>query len=108
MTPRALRKLALSLEGTTEAPHFDRTAFRRRTIFATMTGDGKEAMVKVSSPDLVRELLETRPEVFFSYGKWTTGMGALGVRLAKVDAALMGELLEQAWRDAGPKPRKRR
>ena len=42
-TSADLRRIALSLEGTTEAPHFDRTAFRVRRIYVTLAADGKTA-----------------------------------------------------------------
>jgi predicted DNA-binding protein (MmcQ/YjbR family) len=43
-----LRKHALSLPGASEARHFERTSFRIGTkIFATVTKDGTEAMVRV-------------------------------------------------------------
>jgi hypothetical protein len=38
-TARDLRRIALSLEGTTEAPHFDRTAFKVSRIYATLAAD---------------------------------------------------------------------
>ena len=33
-------RLALALEGTVAAPHFERTAFKVRRIYATLAGDG--------------------------------------------------------------------
>ena len=42
-TSKDLRRLALSLEGTTEAPHFDRTAFRVKRIYVTLAADEKTA-----------------------------------------------------------------
>jgi hypothetical protein len=104
MTPDALRRLALALPEAHEAPHFERTSFRvGKKIFATMTADGREAMVKLASPDDVEGLLASQPSVFFSYGTWTTRNGALGVRLAKVRPALMRELVTVAWRSIAPK-----
>ena len=50
MIHEALRRSALSLPEAHEAPHFERTSFRTgKKIFATMTRDGREAMVKLSS-----------------------------------------------------------
>lgn len=99
MTPEALRRFALSLPETTEEPHFERTSFRtRKKIFATMTRDGLEAMVKVGDLDEIEALLDREPDVFFSYGTWTTRNGALGVRLRKVRAAAMKMLVIGAWR----------
>jgi len=41
VTARRAREIALSLEGVTEAPHFDRLAFRTpRRIFATLARSG--------------------------------------------------------------------
>ena len=42
-TSADLRRIALSLEGTSEAPHFDRTAFKARRIYVTLAADGKTA-----------------------------------------------------------------
>jgi hypothetical protein len=104
VTPEALRRLALALPEAHEAPHFERTSFRvGKRIFATMTRDGREAMVKLESPDDVEGLLASQPGVFFSYGTWTTRNGALGVRLAKVSAATMRQLVTGAWRSIAPK-----
>src|SRR5215475_11273645 len=99
MTPEELRRYALSLAEAHEAPHFERTSFRvGKKIFATMTPDGKEAMVRVGSPELRESLLAEQGDAFFSYGGWTTKNGAMGVRLAKVDAKLMEELLRESWK----------
>lgn len=38
-----LRRLALVLKGTTEAPHFDRAAFRVARIYVTLAPDGRTA-----------------------------------------------------------------
>jgi phosphopantothenate synthetase len=41
VTAADVRRAALALAGTLEAPHFDRTAFKVRRIYATMPADGK-------------------------------------------------------------------
>ena len=38
-----LRRIALSLDGTTERPHFDRIAFRVARNYATLAPDGLSA-----------------------------------------------------------------
>ena len=43
-----LRRIALSLEGTTEAPHFDRAEFKVARIYATLAADGRTANLKLS------------------------------------------------------------
>lgn len=43
VTPAQARKLAMSLENVSAAPHFNRTAFRTpRRIFATLANDGSD------------------------------------------------------------------
>src|SRR5215510_4210243 len=49
-TSKDLRRIALLLEGTTEAPHFDRAAFKVARIFVTLAADGKTANFKFT-PD---------------------------------------------------------
>lgn len=103
MTPDALRRLALSLPEAREAPHHERTSFRvGEKIFATMTRDGREAMVKVADPDELEMLLAAHPEVFFSYGSWTTRLGALGVHLRTAPSALLGQLVRASWTSVAP------
>ena len=104
MTPKAFRALALSLPEASEAPHFERTSFRvGKKIFATMTADGTEAMVRVAPKERLQAVLEAHPAAFFTHGGWTDRLGALGVRLAKADAALLGELLIGSWRGVATK-----
>ena len=104
MTPEAVRRIALALPGAREAPHFERTSFRvGKRIFATLTRDGREAMVMVPSPDDLEGLLSSHPGTFFSYGGWTAKYGALGVRLSKVGAGMMRQLVTGAWKSVASK-----
>jgi hypothetical protein len=99
MTPKAFRALALSLPETREEPHFERTSFRvGKKIFATMTADGTDAMVRVAPRQRLYALLKAHPEAFFSHGGWTERLGAVGVKLAKVDGDLIRELVMESWR----------
>jgi len=109
MTPAAFRKYALSLEGAHEAPHFARASFRLgKAIFASLAERDGEAMVKVSSAARREELMKHHGETYFSYGGWTEKLGALGIRLANADAALVKELLSRAHADVAAKTGKRR
>jgi hypothetical protein len=104
MNAKTFRKLALSLPEAHEEPHFDRASFRvGKKIFATMTADGREAMVRVEPMKRLEQLLATQPAVFFSHGAWTTRNGALGVRLGKVNAQLLQDLLLDSWARVAPK-----
>jgi hypothetical protein len=58
-----LRRIALSLEGTTEAPHFDRAAFKVKRIYVTMAADGRTANLKLT-PDEQAFKTMMAPDVF--------------------------------------------
>jgi hypothetical protein len=62
-TARDLRSIALSLDGTIEAPHFDRTAFKVRTIYATLAADGRTANL-MFTPDEQALKCAVAPEAF--------------------------------------------
>lgn len=84
-TARDLRRIALSLEGTTEAPHFDRAAFKVARIYVTLAADGRTANLKLSPEEQEFKCL-LAPNAFApvpnAWGKqgWTTlSLAALGV-----------------------------
>jgi hypothetical protein len=62
-TAKDLRRIALSLESTSEAAHFDRTAFKVARIYATLAADGKTANLKFT-PDEQALKCMTAPEAF--------------------------------------------
>jgi hypothetical protein len=102
-----LRRIALSLDGTIEAPHFDRAAFKVKRIYATLPADGKTANLKLT-PDEQEFKCMLAPEVFApvpnAWGKqgWTT------ITLGKATVADLRAALDMAWADAVPtKPRSR-
>lgn len=106
MTPEAFRALALSMPGAREAPHFQRTSFRVGTkIFATMTADGVEAMVPVHPIERCLAMLASDPVAYIDHGGWTRRLGSLGLRLARVDANVVGSLVREAWERVAPKVR---
>jgi hypothetical protein len=100
-TGRDLRRIAMTLEGTSEAPHFDRAAFKVKRIYATLAADGKTANLKLT-PDEQEFKCMLAPEVFApvpnAWGKqgWTT------LTLAKATAADLKAALEMAWAHAVP------
>lgn len=106
MTPAAFRKLALSMPGAHEVPHFRRTSFRVGTrIFATMTADGAEAMVPVHPIARCLALLASDLATYIDHGGWTRRLGSLGMRLSRVDAKVVGDLLRDAWTRVSTKAR---
>ncbi len=106
-TGKDLRRMALSMEGTSEAPHFDRVAFKVARIYVTLPADGRTANFKFT-PDEQEFKCMTAPEAFApvpnAWGKqgWTTA------NLSKLGVAELKDALETAWAHARPKTPKRR
>jgi hypothetical protein len=101
-----LRRLALALDGTSEAPHFDRTAFKAARIYVTLAADGLSANFKFT-PEEQEFKCMLAPEAFAplpnAWGKrgWTVG------HLAKLSVAELDAALKTAWANAQPKKRAR-
>lgn len=106
-TARDFREIALSLEGTAEAPHFDRTAFKVARIYATLAADGSSANFKFT-PEEQAVLTSFHPDCFSpvpgAWGRrgWTTA------KLADLDLARLTSALETAWQGSQPRKRRRR
>lgn len=98
-TAQDLRRIALSLDGTIEAPHFDRIAFKVRRIYATLAADGNTANLMLTPEEQEFKCL-LAPEIFApvpnAWGKqgWTT------VTLGKATIANLRAALEMAWAHA--------
>ena len=98
--------MALSLEGTSEAPHFDRTAFKVARIYVTLAADGRTANFKFM-PDEQEFKCMLAPEAF---APLPNAWGKHGWTLAHLSKLSMGELesaLKTAWANAQPQRRKR-
>ncbi|MBN8966723.1 MAG: MmcQ/YjbR family DNA-binding protein [Rhizobiales bacterium] len=102
-----LRRLALSLEGTTEAPHFDRTAFRAARIYVTLAPDGRTANF-MFTPDEQEFKCMVAPDAFAPVPNAWGKKGATTATLAKLSVAELKAALEMAWAQAQPKKAKRR
>ena len=101
-----LRRLALALEGTTEAPHFDRAAFKVARTYVTLAADGRTANFKFTHVDQEFKCL-LAPAAFSPV---SGGWGKMGWTTATLAALTLPELkdaLDLAWRNALPKKRKR-
>ena len=100
------RAIALSLAGTTEAPHFDRAAFKVARIYATLAADGQTANLKLT-PDEQEFKAMLAPEALIpidhGWGRqgWTTAV------LAKLSEDELRAALEMAYAHALPTPKKR-
>jgi hypothetical protein len=106
-TAKDLRRLALALEGTTEAPHFDRTAFRVARIYATLAPDGRTANF-MFMPDEQEFKCMVAPDAFAPVPNAWGKKGATTATLAKLSVAELKAALETAWAHAQPKKAKRR
>jgi hypothetical protein len=98
-TANDLRRIALQLEGTTEAPHFDHAAFKVARIYVTLAADGRTANFKFM-PDEQEFKCLLAPKAFApvpnAWGKqgWTTAM------LSALSPADLKGALETAWAHA--------
>ena len=94
-----LRRMALALEGTTEAPHFDRAAFRVARIYVTLAADGRSANFAFT-PEEQEFKCMMAPEAFApvpnAWGRqgWTTA------QLSKLSSAELKDALTTAWTHA--------
>jgi hypothetical protein len=107
-TGKDLRRIALSLAGTTETPHFDRAAFRVERIYVTLAADGRSANFKFTPDEqefkcmLAPEAFEAIPNAWGRLG-WTTA------KLARLGIKELRAALEMAWAHAvDKKPRRAR
>jgi hypothetical protein len=109
VTADAARGLALSLEGVSAVPHFDRTAFRTpRRIFATLAADGAELNL-MFDPELQAFYCAQAPDAFAPVpGGWGKS-GATCVLLAAADPdTFRGALMAAHARACLPPPAKAR
>jgi hypothetical protein len=102
-----LHGIALSFDGTTEAPHFDRAAFKVARIYATLAADGRTANLKFS-PDEQEFKCMLAPEAFAPVGGAWGKQGWTTATLSALSVAELRDALETAWRHAVPKKRARR
>ena len=102
-----LRGLAMALEGTSEAPHFDRAALRADRMFVTLDASERTANFKFT-PDEQEFKCQLAPEVFKPIDN---GWGRQGWTTAILAAATADDLqaaLEMAHAHAVGKPQRKR
>jgi hypothetical protein len=103
-TAHDFRRIALSLEGTTQAPHFERTAFKVRRIYATLAADGRTANLMLS-PDEQALKCEVAPDAFTRIPNAWGAHGATTAKLSELSVAELRAALTTAWRHAVAKKR---
>ncbi len=106
-TAKNLRRLALALAGVSEAPHFDRTAFRAARIFVTLAADGRSANF-MFAPDEQEFKCMTAPDAFAPVPNAWGRKGATTATLAKLSVAELKSALAIAYARAQPKPPRQR
>lgn len=110
MTIKQFRKLALSLPGVVENPHFDRAAFKveGKTIFATLHEKSGTANLKLSEVDQSVFCGFDKEAVYPVPNKWGL-QGYTTFELKKVSKELVVDALETAYKEVlKPKMKKRR
>jgi hypothetical protein len=97
-----VRRLALSLPETAEAPHHDMTSFRvAGKIFATMPREGGRVHVFVHD-DKAAAYVAEYPNVVEELW-WGARRRGCRVSLARATVPLLRELLTESWRGKAPK-----
>ena len=99
------RGMALSLQGTVEAPHFDRAAFRAARIYVTLAPDGRTANFKFT-PDEQEFKCMLAPDAFSPVPNAWGRQGWTAADLSKLGEAELRSALETAWAHALPKRRR--
>jgi hypothetical protein len=106
-TAQDFRRIAMALEGTTSAPHFDRTAFKVARTYATLAPDGLTANLKLAPDEQALKCI-TAPEAFQPVPNAWGEQGWTTARLAALSRAELRAALELAWGHAKPRTRARR
>ena len=102
-----LRRIALSLAGTSEAPHFDRAAFKVARIYVTLAADGRTANFKFT-PDEQEFKCMMAPDAFAPVSGGWGAQGWTTATLSAMSAPQLRDALETAWRHAVPTKKPRR
>ena len=101
---RDLRRIALALEGTTEAPHFDRAAFKVARTYVTLAADERTANFKFT-PDEQEFKCMMAPEAFSPIPNAWGRQGWTAAKLSALPVADLKSALEMAWQHAQPTKR---
>lgn len=100
-----LRRLAMALPGTTEAPHFDRAAFKVDRIFVTLAVDGLTANLALP-PDEQEFKCQLAPDIFQPVNNAWGRKGWTTIVLANTSEADLEAALAMAHAHASGMPRR--
>jgi hypothetical protein len=99
--PRRVREIALSLPEAVEQDHHGRPSFRvGGRIFATLW-DERHVNVMLDEPG-IRTAVQARPDACEEVW-WGRRLSAVRIAIARVDDALLRELLTDGWERKAPK-----
>ena len=103
----SFRQLALSFADVSEAPHFEKAAFKaNKKIFATLQEEKNIAMIKLSPADQYVFCSADKIAIYPVPGGWGL-KGATYVDLKKVKKSLLKEMLTIAYKSVTTKPSKK-
>ena len=99
MTASDFRRLALAMKDAVEGAHMGHPDFRvGGRIFATLHGDNRYGMVKLS-PEQQRQFIDNNGAAFApENGAWGR-QGCTAVHLESLDEETLGEAITLAWRN---------
>jgi hypothetical protein len=102
-------RIARGLAGTTEAPHFDRLAFKVVRTYATLAADGQTLNLNFTLDEQEFKCL-LAPEAFAAIPNGWERNGWTVAKLAALDEAELSAALTMAWEHGRAKgaPRRRR
>jgi hypothetical protein len=96
------RRIALSFDGATEYPHFDRRAFKARVTFATLAPDETSANIKFA-PDEQALKCAVSGDAFSPLDNAWGRRGWTRAILAALTESELHAALEIAWRQGASK-----
>ncbi|MFI5172265.1 MAG: MmcQ/YjbR family DNA-binding protein [Chitinophagales bacterium] len=97
VTIKTFRSLALSLEGTEELPHFEKTSFRiKKKIFATLDEKNNRACLMLSLIDQSVFSAFDKKIIYPVPNKWGQ-KGATFVELSLIPKPMLFDGLQQAY-----------
>ncbi len=97
------RRIALSFDGASEYPHFDRRAFKARVTFATLAPDEESANIKFSPGDQALKCA-VAPDAFSPLDNAWGRRGWTRASLASLTEQELHAALEMAWRNGATPP----
>ncbi len=90
------RAMALSFEGVTEAPHFDRIAFKTKRIFTTLAPDRASANICLR-PEEQEFYIGLDPAAFSRLKNAWGDRGWTCATFAAIDPDMLRAALQAAW-----------